>query len=258
MLQYGHTEESSGNTDEVVTMKADAVIFDKDGTLIDFDSFWIPVSVKVIEDILCAIGQTEIPAEEILTAFGVKDGVTDITGVLCHGTYAQLGETMYEVLLRHGCPVSCDDIIRMVTDGYAANLDAGEIKPSSPDLADALKELRRRNIKLAVVTNDNPPVTLACLRAIGIDELFDRIYTDDGSLPHKPDPAYADDFCRRMGLDKKHVIMVGDTLTDMKFAKNAGIIAVGVAEAAHNREILAPYADTVTVNAAAVLGLLDD
>jgi len=241
-----------------MNMKADAVIFDKDGTLIDFDSFWIPVSVKVIEDVLHEIGQEQIPVDEFLTAFGVENGVTSINGVLCHGTYAQLGEAVHEVLCKHGCNVSCTDIIRMVTDGYASNLDAGEIKPSSPDLSDALKELKKRNIKLAVVTNDNPPVTLACLRAIGIDELFDLIYTDDGSLPHKPDPAYAEDFCRRTGIPKERIIMVGDTLTDMKFAKNAGIIAVGVAETRHNKEILSPYADAVVDNAAAVLGLLTD
>ncbi len=79
-------------------MKADAVIFDKDGTLIDFDSIWVPVSVKALEDILGELHREDIPVGEFLTAFGVHDGVTDINGVLCKGTYAQMGQIVHEIL----------------------------------------------------------------------------------------------------------------------------------------------------------------
>ena len=33
-------------------MNIDAIIFDKDGTLIDFDAFWVSVSCKAIEEVL--------------------------------------------------------------------------------------------------------------------------------------------------------------------------------------------------------------
>ena len=67
-------------------MKTRAIIFDKDGTLLDFDSFWLTISYKAIGDILKAV-QTELDlTEEILLALGVKDKVTDINGILCKGT----------------------------------------------------------------------------------------------------------------------------------------------------------------------------
>ena len=67
-------------------MKYDVVLWDMDGTLLDFDSFWLTISYKAIGDILKAV-QTELDlTEEILLALGVKDKVTDINGILCKGT----------------------------------------------------------------------------------------------------------------------------------------------------------------------------
>ena len=80
-------------------MNADAIIFDKDGTLIDFDTFWVTVSVKAIEDILKKLGREDICVSEILSAFGIHAGVIDIEGVLCKGTYEQMGQILYNILL---------------------------------------------------------------------------------------------------------------------------------------------------------------
>ena len=251
-------KNNTGLKGAVTLMRADAVIFDKDGTLIDFDSVWVPVSVKAMEDVLEQLGREDIPVDEFLEAYGVHDGVTDITGVLCHGTYAQMGEVAHGILKDHGCDVACGEIVKLVADAYHSHMDGGKITLTSPDLADVLRELKKRNVKLAVVTNDNEAVTRICLSAVGIEELFDKMYSDDGSIPTKPDPARAYDFCRLTGAEKERVFMVGDTLTDMHFAKNAGIMAVGVAKNDRNRQILTPCADVVIDCAAGILALLEE
>ena len=238
-------------------MKADAIIFDKDGTLIDFDSVWIPVSMTAMEDVLEQLGREDIPADVFLEAFGVHDGVTDITGVLCHGTYAQMSETVREVLLGYGLDVPVEKLTELVSDAYRRHMKDGKMMPTSPDLAEVLAELKKRGVKLAVVTNDSAAVTEQCLGAIGILGLFDKIYTDDGTLPTKPDPARIYDFCERFGVTPGRTAMVGDTLTDMNFAKNSGVLAVGVAKNDRNRQILAPRADVVLNCAADVLKYLD-
>ena len=72
-------------------MRVDGIIFDKDGTLMSFDAFWVSLSVKALEDVLGELGMDHGLLPEILTAFGVRDGVTDINGVRCKGTYAEMG-----------------------------------------------------------------------------------------------------------------------------------------------------------------------
>ncbi len=237
-------------------MVADAVIFDKDGTLLDFDAFWIAVSEKAIEDVLAKLGMGSVPTKQILSAFGVENGTTDIEGVLCKGTYEQMGRIVYDILKTYGCSASCEEVTRLVTQAYNENSSAGEIKPTCPELATTLRALKASGKRLAVVTTDNEQITRKCLKKLGIYELFDMVYTDNGTYPVKPDPYCALDFCNRFGLDKESVVMVGDTLTDVRFARNAGISVVGLAATKKNRDLLAPVADGVVTDIAALLQVL--
>ena len=226
-------------------MNTKGIIFDKDGTLLDFDAFWVKVSVVAIKEFLSEIGAEFVDASEILTAFGVRNGKTETNGVLCKGTYEQMGQIVYDILIKHGVSVPQSVVTDRVEAAYEQNAEAGEVKPTCPDLAKVLTGLKNKGIKLAVVTTDNPHITHQCLEKLDIVELFDRIYTDDGQTPTKPNPHCAWEFCREFGLHREHVVMVGDTLTDMSFAKNAGIMGVGLAADNHAKAELLPYASTV-------------
>ncbi|MBQ7348718.1 MAG: HAD-IA family hydrolase, partial [Clostridia bacterium] len=104
---------------------------------------------------------------------------------------------------------------------------------------------KEKGIKLAVVTADDAFTTEKCLKALGIDDMFDVVYTDDGTHPNKPDPYCIEDFCAKYGLSKGQVVMVGDSLTDVNFAKNGGVKFVGVAKGEKNTAFLSAHADTV-------------
>ncbi len=238
-------------------MKADAIIFDKDGTLLDFDAFWVTVSIKAVEDVLARFGYKEISVCEILAAFGVHDGVTDMNSVLCKGTYEQLGGIFYDILQQHGGDMPRDEATKALIEAYNRNADAGDIRPTCPDLALVLKQLKNQNKKLAVVTTDNPQITRKCLEKLGVAEFFDRIYTDDGQTPTKPDPYCVFDFCECTHVEKDRVVMVGDTMTDVRFAKNAGIAVIGIAKNDLSKQILAPHADAVITDPSYIFEVLD-
>ncbi len=222
-----------------------AIVFDKDGTLIDFDSFWITVSVKAIEYILKKLNREDIPTEELLAEIGVKNGVADIDGVLCKGTYEQIALAMNDVLKKYGCNIPKEKIVRMVLDAYNLNIASGNVKPTCANIRDVLIDLTNKGIKLAVVTTDNPEITHLCLEKLGIEDLFCKIYTDDGKTPVKPDPYCILDFSKLNDIEKDEIIMVGDTMTDVIFARNAGVSVIGVGETAEKRECLNMYADFV-------------
>ena len=157
-------------------MKTKAIIFDKDGTLIDFNDFWLPISYSAIRDILREIKREDIHIEEILSALGVENGITNINGVLCRGTYSQMGQKIYSVLTNYGCDLNSDKITKLTIDAYHHNFPKGVIKPACDNISQVLSRLKNLGIKLAVVTTDDSFLTKKCLQTLGIDEFFEYIY----------------------------------------------------------------------------------
>lgn len=226
-------------------MKVDAIIFDKDGTLIEFDKFWVNVAKKAIESVLKKLQVVENFGSEILIAIGVTNGVTDANSILAKGTYLQIAQEIHKILTRSGYNFNLEVIAKEVLNGFNDNYSAGEVVPTTPNLVELLSQFKSQNIRLAIVTTDNEYVTDMCLQKLGIKGLFDRIYTDDGKTPTKPNPYCVFDFCKTFNLEKERVIMVGDTLTDVEIAKNAGIKVIGLAKQEQNKLILKNKADVV-------------
>lgn len=238
-------------------MKTKAIIFDKDGTLLDFAAFWLAVSERALDDLREVLQCLHVPREELLTALGIKGRVVDIEGVLCKGTYAQMGQKIYQVLRGYGYEGTLSQVIEVLLEVYHRNIEAGQIRPACNHLLETLERLREFGIKLAVVTTDEPDVTQKCLQTLGIASCFDAVYTDDGKLPLKPDPYCIHEFCIKNRLSKSQVAMVGDTTTDIRFARNGDIRAIGVIGNNANRSILADEADAVIPDVSHIFEVLE-
>lgn len=226
-------------------MDIQAIIFDKDGTLMKFDSFWVNVSRCVIRDILQQLNRDDIPMSRLLEALGISDDTADIDGLLCKGTYEQIALAIGEILREFGVDISDTDIVKMTVSAYNDNADSEKIEPTCANIRGVLEKLKNGGIKLAVVTTDDLQITHKCLEKLGIEDLFEKIYTDDGINPIKPNPGCALDFLNEFRIPPQKALMVGDTMTDIRFARNAGISVIGVGETANSRERLIPYADAV-------------
>ena len=238
-------------------MKTKAIIFDKDGTLIDFDAFWVRASVEAVDKILDKTNMKDVNPDEILKAFGIYNGTTIINGVLCYGTYEEMAEIVYDILKGYGCTSELSEITKITIDAYHESVGAGEIKPICEGMSEVLEKLKCKGIKLAVVTSDDYFGAKKCLDGLGITEYFDKIYANDGIHPPKPDPYYIDELCKEFNLYKEEAVMVGDTLTDTTFAKNGGIKVIGVAKSKENQNILKEVADYVIHDISYIFDVLE-
>lgn len=239
-------------------MDVRAIIFDKDGTLIKFDSFWVEVSRCAVRDILRQLNRDDIPMSRLLGAMGISGDTADIDGLLCKGTYEQIALAIGEILREFGVDISDTDIVKMTVSAYNDNSDSGKIEPTCKNIGGVLEKLKSGDRKLAVVTTDDAQITHKCLEKLGIEDLFEKIYTDDGINPIKPNPGCALEFLSEFHIPVEKAVMVGDTMTDIHFARNAGISVIGVGETANSRERLMPYADAVIPDISYLLDVIEE
>ncbi len=91
-----------------------------------------------------------------------------------------------------------------------------------------LRRLKGEGAKLAVVTMKFRAPTHSILRHHGIFDLLDEVLTFDDLEKRKPDPESLLLMMKRYGLKPEDVLVIGDTVTDLKYARNAGVDACAV------------------------------
>ena len=187
---------------------------------------------------------------------GYKGIIFDLDGTLIN-TLEDLADSVNEALERMGYPAWPTEAYRMKVGRGFRNLiensvpeavredsavieqtlgffveayDRRYMKKSHPyqGIDGLLDELAARGIFMAVNSNKRTDYTEKL-----IDKLFHRIpfvgvFGERAGVPKKPDPAGALELCGRMGLKPEEVLYVGDSGTDIKTGKNAGMDTVGV------------------------------
>ena len=238
-------------------MKTKYIVFDKDGTLMDFEKFWVKILKISIEAILKKYNAPIRLAQDVCKAYGADGEVVDINGIFCSGTYEMMGKAIYDIFEKNGIKADLDELCTATKDEFYSSYSLGEIVPACNDIEGLFNKISSLGIKAVLVTSDDEFGAKKCLDEFKITKHFDKIYADDGINPPKPDPYYINRLISENGAKKEEIVMVGDTLTDMSFAKNAGVKAVGVAKSIENKNILMPYADAVIDDISQILDVID-
>ena len=220
-------------------MKIKAVVFDKDGTLVDFAAYWKEVATFAAKKMFPALGVENPDIEEHLSELGLSSGGVDISGALPRGDHAAMASLIYEFAKRSGSKANFDEAVRAFAEAYGREAkESGTVRPTTERLAELIAQIKNRGIIVALITSDEPSGAEVCLQKLGVIGEFDELLAYDGVTPAKPDPAFMLKLCEKYGISPREVVMVGDTETDMLFAKNSGSFAIGLSKAKRNSEIL--------------------
>lgn len=92
-----------------------------------------------------------------------------------------------------------------------------------PGIVDILKDLKAKNILIAIFTGKGRKTTEITLEILGIKNFFDLVVTGDDVKNHKPSPEGIFKFLNSFNLNRDEVLMVGDSVADILAAKEAKI-----------------------------------
>ena len=221
----------------------DLLIFDKDGTLIEFHLMWggwVGELGRRLED-----------------ATGLR---------LRHGLYPLLGvEPDSGLVLAHGLLAATPmRRIREVVEGYVSDAGAGPagaavavesawhapdpVALAQPitDLRALLGRLRARVPTFAVATSDDRGPTERTLAALGIAAEFAAVSCADDGRPTKPAPDPVLFLCAELGIPPRRTAVVGDAPADLRMARAAGVArSIGVLSGVGDRAAIEPFADAI-------------
>ncbi len=189
-----------------------AVLFDKDGTLIDFQKTWGPWAARAIRDLAV---QTDHGADRIAQTLGF-----DLATEQFHPDSPVIAGTPDElvVLLRPYMPaLTSSEILARITPETGAYTLAPVAGLEAMHAA-----LTRAGIAQGVVTNDFEGETRGQIETLGLSAVFGVIIGYDSGHGGKPAPEGCLAAARALGADPRATVMVGDSLHDLSAGRRAG------------------------------------
>lgn len=219
-----------------------AILFDKDGTLIDFRSTWLAVYRGAAAELAALAGGGPALAEALLHRHGYdaeRDRFAAESPLLWASAAQQAALWAAEPELAalpdvHGC------VERHFSDH--------EAYPPVPvvELAPLFDRLRARGLKLGLATMDGTDAVERSLARFGVRDRIDFVAGADGGFGLKPEPGMVLAFCQAVAVAPREVAVVGDTVADLRMARAAGAgLAIAVLTGGCPEDALAGEADLV-------------
>lgn len=224
------------------------ILFDKDGTLIEFDKSWEKIGIRLVDKLLDTfpVHDKEVAHRQL----GIIDDKIVPDSVMGSGS---LGEMIK----------SFDDVTGQDTSEWTRNTSQELVDSREPEnhwidgVHDTIVALRQDGYKIGIVTSDTNKGVTQFLEATQTKDLFDLVISTETHAEEKPSPKVLDPLFEAYDVKPEQVVIVGDTANDMKTAINAQLgLSIGVLTGIAKREEL-HEADVIVESASEVKQVLD-
>lgn len=233
-------------------MSIRGILFDKDGTLIDFPATWEPVLRALASEFA---RNDPARAEELLAIAGYDPVLKAFTP----GSIWAAGHALD--LARAWLPdagVEKQDELALWINGYCATVAPDTAAPLT-DLQALFATLSAQGLLLGVATNDGTRSAEATMERLGLMPHLTLVMGYDSVPDPKPGPGMVRKFCEVTGLLPYEVAVVGDNVHDVEMARAAGAgLAIGVLTGNARREHLETRVDHLIESVDGLPALLAD
>ncbi|MCM3482776.1 MAG: HAD family hydrolase [Staphylococcus warneri] len=224
------------------------ILFDKDGTLIEFDKSWEKIGIRLVDKLLDTfpVHDKEVAHRQL----GILDDKIVPDSVMGSGSQGEMIK-------------SFDDVTGQDTSEWTRNTSQELVDSREPEnhwidgVYDTIVALRQDGYKIGIVTSDTNKGVTQFLEATQSKDLFDLVISTETHAEEKPSPKVLDPLFEAYDVKPEQVVIVGDTANDMKTAINAHLgLSIGVLTGIAKREEL-HEADVIIESAKEVKQVLD-
>lgn len=190
------------------------ILFDKDGTLLDYVKSWVPVNYQVAS--IAADGDQDL-ARRLLVAGGMDPDTGYVTpdSLLAAGNTVEIATGMVAAGARYTV-----EELTVKLDGLFSNSAAFAVPVT--DLAAFFSGLHAKGYWLGVASSDNERSIRETAKRFGFDGYLHYVAGYDSGFGTKPEPGMVHGFCAATGLEPHQVAVVGDNNHDLHMGRSAG------------------------------------
>jgi phosphoglycolate phosphatase len=198
-----------------------AIVFDKDGTLAEVESY-----LKSLGQKRARLVDAKIPGvqEPLMLAFGMEALGISPMGLLAVGSrreneiaaaayVAETGRDWAEALMVAA-------VAFQEADSYLT--PKASHTPLLPHIGDWLSELQQSGLKLGILSADTTDNVKAFIDTSGLSSRIHAYQGVDEMGMSKPDPRLYEAICQKLDVLPQQTLIIGDSTLDMQMARAAG------------------------------------
>ncbi|GAA0773284.1 HAD family hydrolase [Roseibium denhamense] len=215
-----------------------AILFDKDGTLLDFDATWSRPQERAAD--YAANGDPDLGIRLLKTG-----GMDPQTRKTAAGSLFAAGnaEEIARAFIDAGAPKDLASLTAKLDAVFADGMKTAVVLPG---LTEAVARLDEAGFHLGVASSDSEGSIRLFLGHAGLDRHMQFVAGYDSGYGPKPEPGMVHAFADALRLPVSSIAMVGDNTHDLEMARAAGAgLAAGILSGTGTRADLEPLADVI-------------